>query len=90
MTPAVPTRYAIVQGRKDYLRLLEHVQAYLPANYTAAKLEDGTILIQGKDDHGWTLDGYVIPRLGSGLIPARETSAVDAAIVSISNGINPG
>lgn len=37
--------------------------------------EGGTALsfiIKGEDDHGWTLDGYVIPRLGSGLIWARE------------------
>ncbi len=29
-------------------------------------------VIEGKDDAGWTLDGYVIPRLGSGNYPAVE------------------
>lgn len=54
---------------------LSTVKAYLPSNY-AAKLanDDDSIFIEieGTDDHGWTLDGYVIPRLGSGLIVARE------------------
>jgi hypothetical protein len=53
------------------------VARYLPANYsirTNLVVEDGRIgiLVAGKDDHGWTLDGYVIPRLASGLIPAYE------------------
>lgn len=53
------------------------VERYLPANYsirTNLVVEDGRIgiLVAGKDDHGWTLDGYVIPRLASGLIPAYE------------------
>lgn len=32
----------------------------------------GFILIIGEDNAGWTLDGYVIPRLASGLIFATE------------------
>jgi hypothetical protein len=55
-------------GPKD---ILQHVQDYLPSNYNAHDL-DGAIIISGYDSHGWTLDGYVIPRLSSGLIPARE------------------
>jgi len=51
---------------------LEQVQAYLPTNYHASQDADGTIWISGIDNAGWTLDGYVIPRLGSGLIGARE------------------
>jgi hypothetical protein len=31
-------------------------------------------LIEGEDNAGWTLDGYVIPRLASGLIFAKEVS----------------
>jgi hypothetical protein len=59
----------------DVLDQLGIVQQYLPTNYTA-RLETHEnppyILIEGEDDHGWTLDGYVIPRLGSGLIVATE------------------
>jgi len=55
---------------------LRVVRAYLPSNFTACE-SSGTIhghciLIEGFDRAGWTLDGYVIPRLGSGLIVAKE------------------
>lgn len=30
------------------------------------------MLVEGRDDHGWTLDGYVLPRLASGLHPGHE------------------
>lgn len=61
------TRYAIVRS-SDLLA----IQEYMPRNYTAVLLENGTVLVSGKDSAGWTLDGYVIPRLGSGLHGARE------------------
>lgn len=61
-----PLQSAIVDRSFD----IEKVRAYLPGNFFARRLEDGLILIEGRDDHGWTLDGYVIPRLASGLIPA--------------------
>jgi hypothetical protein len=54
---------------------LKTVQAYMPGNYQAWEVTDGkqtTIWIQGHDYAGWTLDGYVIPRLASGLIFAEE------------------
>jgi len=57
----------------------EKVQNYLPSNYTAScHIKDhGTealacIRIEGYDRAGWTLDAYVIPRLASGLIVAKE------------------
>ena len=50
---------------------LATVQGYLPENYIAVDYT-GHICVVGFDDHGWTLDGYVIPRLASGLIPAKE------------------
>jgi hypothetical protein len=45
---------------------------YLPANYevTSAWLTDDgkhVCVIQGTDNAGWTLEDYVIPRLGSGM-----------------------
>ena len=60
-------RYALVQGDAD----LRDVQDYLPSNYTATSTDDG-ILISGHDRFGWTLDGYVLPRLGSALIAGKE------------------
>ena len=50
-----------------------HVEAFLPDNYTAVLYkDDGVIEVVGRDVAGWTLDGYVIPRLASGMIFARE------------------
>jgi len=51
--------------------LLDAVSAYLPHCYVA-RVEGDDLLIEGVDDHGWTLDGYVIPRLASGLHAAYE------------------
>jgi len=55
---------------------LELVQRYLPSNYSSYEYvgPDGEEMIQirGRDDAGWTLDGYVIPRLASADIYARE------------------
>lgn len=50
----------------------EVVAKYLPSNYRVSEVSDDKIVITGEDDHGWTLDDYVIPRLASGLIYARE------------------
>ena len=85
--PVQRKRRAIVkgnQGRKS-LRL---VRSYLPTNYEATFITaiDGNgneatsytsgsfdgIVIEGYDRAGWTLDAYVIPRLASGLIVAKE------------------
>jgi hypothetical protein len=69
-------RYAIVYGNGA-----DRVAAYLPRNYrvihdTLLIDPDGSsrnvVVIEGQDDAGWTLDGYVIPRLASGLISATE------------------
>jgi len=57
---------------------VEHVQQYLPRGYKARieyidkQLSELRIVIRGYDIAGWTLDGYVIPRLGSGMIVAME------------------
>lgn len=67
-----PTRrWAVVTGQAT----LEQVQSLLPSNYEAHEevaADKVDIFIVGCDQDGWTLDGYVIPRLGSALIPARE------------------
>ena len=53
---------------------IETVRAYMPHNYGARLTDDGTIEIIGEDYAGWTLDGYVIPRLASGMIFAQEVT----------------
>lgn len=69
------TRTAIVVGGADSLA---QVQRYMPGNYEARELDTGVIEITGEDEAGWTLDGYVIPRLASGLIWAKEVDGEEA------------
>jgi len=78
-------RTAIITGHSG-TRTLDQIRAYLPANYTAdtelteyasslhfgGYISQTRIVIRGHDVAGWTLDGYVIPRLASGLIWAEE------------------
>jgi hypothetical protein len=70
-------RFAVVRGARS----VSEVEAYLPSNYAlmeSFEVEASTgrfrlvVIIGGHDDAGWTLDGYVIPRLASGLIAAEE------------------
>lgn len=57
------------------------VAAYLPSNYrvTGVSVERVTthanghvVTVEGEDSAGWTLDGYVLPRLASGLYFGKE------------------
>lgn len=66
-------RTAVVQLR-DGVPNAFTVAAYLPANYKITDVFEDRLVITGEDNAGWTLDGYVIPRLASGLIHAREIS----------------
>ena len=70
------TRRAIVFGPA------ETVARYLPRNYTVNSTDIGTgaVLISGTDNAGWTLDGYVLPRLASGMYFGRE---IDPGTVSM-------
>lgn len=68
-------RFAAVHGAWES----KDVEVYLPGNYEVYghRFPDGpsnkpVFLIRGEDDAGWTLDGYVIPRLASGLLIAVE------------------
>ena len=72
-------RFAVVRGA----RRPEEVEAYLPSGYALVEsfqVDGGTatgrkelwVVIGGLDNAGWTLDGYVIPRLASGLMFAEE------------------
>lgn len=78
-------RFALVSVHRTGV---ETIQRYLPDNYGVNTAVRGTItdpqtglacvLVQGRDVAGWTLDDYVLPRLGSGLIGGREVSAEEA------------
>jgi hypothetical protein len=46
--------------------------AYLPGNYRILGTGDGQTMIAGRDQAGWTLEGYLIPRLASGLYFGTE------------------
>ena len=49
------------------------VKRYLPSNYDIYReVNANTIEIHGVDKMGWTLDDYVIPRLGSGGYAVEE------------------
>lgn len=52
------------------------IEPYMPRNYTARQDGDD-VLVEGRDESGWTLDGYVIPRLQSGMWFAREEAVAD-------------
>jgi len=67
-----PVRHAVIKGHDPRIHL-EVVRRYLPSNYTADS-DGADIFIHGTDNAGWTLDGYVIPRLASGLYFAKEVT----------------
>jgi hypothetical protein len=62
-------RYAIISNAAP-----ERVERYLPSNYFVEGQDNGLVVVSGEDNLGWTLDGYVLPRLASGLIFGREVS----------------
>lgn len=75
-----PARFAVVRGA----RRVEEVLAYLPDNYGLMESwqeENGprrarlVVVIGGYDRAGWTLDGYVLPRLASGLLAGEEINS---------------
>jgi hypothetical protein len=73
-------RYAVAVGN------FEEVSQYLPSNYWVVatttvgedvvftKPGETVCLIVGNDVAGWTLNDYVIPRLGSGMVFCKETT----------------
>jgi len=71
-------RYAIVRNARSR----PEAEAYLPGNYRVVheakdvhlggSRDKPFFVIEGEDNAGWTLDGYVIPRYASGLIWAEE------------------
>ena len=65
--PLQRQRTAVVLGDEP----AEKIASYLPANFRAFQRKEHVEIV-GYDKAGWTLDGYVIPRLASGLIVATE------------------
>jgi hypothetical protein len=61
-------RHAILRGRHNDLHSIRH---YLPSNYIADS-DGNNVFLHGFDVMGWTLDGYVLPRLASGMYYGRE------------------
>ena len=68
-------RYAIINGNRA---TADAVGAYLPAGYKVAASDGSTCVIRGEDEAGWTLDGYVLPRLASGLYTGEEVERQEA------------
>jgi hypothetical protein len=60
-------RVAIVSGKP------EKVEPYLPRNYIVLGWSGPySTIIGGFDDAGWTMQDYIIPRLGSGMYVCTE------------------
>ncbi len=68
----IPLRRAVITRSSIGGPTGEVVRQYLPACYKVTEVTPTEVRIAGHDDHGWTLDDYVIPRLASGLIWAKE------------------
>lgn len=72
-------RFAVISGA----RTVKEALAYLPAHYglmESYEVDHGdrrklVVIIGGLDKAGWTLDGYIIPRLASGLMGCSEIVA---------------
>lgn len=80
------TRQALVQGASDRI---DAIRRFLPSNYTAEAV-GLDVLITGEDVAGWTLDGYVIPRLASGLYRADEVSVQNWTItINLKVAVDP-
>src|SRR5262245_47681143 len=73
-------RYALVTGLHA---TAETVARCLPSNYRVLGTTSHGIVIQGTDYAGWTLDAYVAPRLGSGLMRAVEVDLSHPALKEI-------
>lgn len=57
----------------------KEVAQYLPNNFQVLgrTLDNTGTIIVGVDDHGWSLDQYVIPRLASGMIHCEEVHEIN-------------
>lgn len=85
-------RYAIVRNARSR----QEAEAYLPSNYKVIydsidpdlrKPVQQTFVIAGEDDHGWTLDGYIVPRYASGLIWVEEIDLSHPMMKKVPSGL---
>ncbi|GIV03667.1 MAG: hypothetical protein KatS3mg015_2497 [Fimbriimonadales bacterium] len=81
-------RYALIVSRGSQWDDTRVVSRYLPDNYEVLGVVPGEfpgeqgIVIGGEDVAGWTLDGYVLPRLASGRIFGHEIESPPALLRS--------
>ena len=73
-------RYALVSRRGI---TEQQVSPYLPKNYQVLGNTSLGVVIVGMDNSGWSMDKYVIPRLGSGLMFAKEIDLSHPALKEI-------
>ncbi len=69
-------RIVVDKGHPMAPKSQEDLERYLPSNYRVMAERTDHFLVEGWDDHGWTAEGYVIPRLRSGLIACKITETV--------------
>jgi hypothetical protein len=62
---------------------LERVARHLPANYAALPRDDGAVSVVGVDTAGWTLEGYVLPRLASGGMHPSHLTPIHGQVPSV-------
>jgi hypothetical protein len=77
-------RYGLVRGNFGTgCNPAERVAAYMPSNYKVIYVttwpaypgqvdHDVVVVIEGRDVNSFTLEGYVAPRLGSGMMACEE------------------
>lgn len=64
----LPSNYRVLwSGKCDW-----HKSGFSGVWRQSPELNDEVVVIEGNDDHGWTLDKYVSPRLGSGMMRCDE------------------
>ena len=71
------------EGQRRYLiaySTAKEVGQYLPSNYRIIEATDDHCIVAGEDRAGWTLEDYVIPRLGSGWIRSEIMGGIGNGI----------
>lgn len=64
----LPSNYKVIwSGKTDW-----HCSGLSQQWKQCPDLVDDVVVIAGRDNHGWTLHGYVAPRLGSGMMRCDE------------------
>jgi hypothetical protein len=76
-------RTAVIQRTSSGYPTPETVAGYLPRLYEVTDFTAERITISGTDYAGWSLHDYVIPRLASGGIWAKEITVVTAVLKDI-------